>query len=121
MKIRAIKDHILCTDGDLGDTVLDSGLIIKGNTNKSEGITARWFKVFAVGPDVWEGITPGVWVLVSYGRWTDGMEVEDERFPKGKDRVWRVELESCLAASEEKPASALYYNSDVATAEKKER
>ena len=121
MKVKAIKDHILCTEADLGDTVLDSGIVIKSNTAKSEGITPRWFKVFSTGPEVDDDIQPGKWVLVAYGRWTEGVDVEDERLPKGKDKVWRVELESCLAVSDEKPDASLYFNSDTAHADRKTR
>lgn len=122
MKIRAIKDNVLCTDADFGDQVTEAGLIIKSNIEKSQGITSRWFKLFSVGPDCWPELKTGVeknkWVLVEYGRWSDSMEVEDDRLPDGKGKIWKVEQKSCLAVADSKP-NELYYNPDVVTAEKK--
>ena len=41
MKLRAIKDNILCSNGDFGDTVTDSGILIKSTAGKNEGITPQ--------------------------------------------------------------------------------
>lgn len=119
MHIRAINDNILCTEGDFGDQVTESGIVIKSNAGKSQGITARWFKIFECGPDVDREISrrTGWWVLVAYGRWTEGVEVDDERLPDGKAKIWKVDPNGCLALSEEKPET-FYYNREVVTAEK---
>lgn len=118
MKIRAIADSIICVDGDFGDTYTSGGILIKSTIGKSEGITPRWFRVLDVGPDI-DFVQPNNWVLVAYGRWTQGVVIEDERFPEGRGKIWRVEAESCLAWSEEKPEETLNINLDVVTAEKK--
>lgn len=124
MKIRPIKDVVLCTDADFGEQVTEAGIVIQSNIEKSQGITSRWFKLFAVGPDCWkelhDGVDQGKWVLVEYGRWTEGMDLEDERLPEGKAKVWRVEQSSCLAVADSKP-SDVYYNTEVVTAERKTR
>jgi len=52
LKVRAIRDNILCVDGDVGDQVTEAGIIVKSTIGKSDGITPRWFKVFEVGPDI---------------------------------------------------------------------
>lgn len=121
MKLRALRDNILCTDGDFGDTVTSSGLIIKSTIGKGEGITPRWFKVFEIGPEI-DWVKPGQWVYVAYGRWTEAMELTDERFDteSGKKKVWKVEAEACLALSDEKPHS-LNIATDAVTAFKKTR
>lgn len=120
MNVKAINNNILCTDADFGDYVSQSGIIVKSNMGKSQGITPRWFKIFDCGPDVHKDISSrvGWWVLVSYGRWTEGFEVEDNRFENGRAKVWKVEAESCLALAEHK-TDALNYNSSAITAEKK--
>ena len=122
--LRAIKDNVLCTDADFGDQVTEAGIIIKSNIEKSQGITARWFKLLDVGPSCWkelkEGVEQGKWVLVEYGRWTEGIEVDDERLPEGKGTVWRVEQKSCLAVADSKPKD-VYFNTEVVTAERKIR
>lgn len=118
MKLRAINDSILCTDGDFGDTYTPGGILIKKTIGKAEGIVPRWFRVFDTGPDI-DFVQPGQWVLVSYGRWTEGVNIPDERFQGEIKKVWRVEAESCLAVSDEKPQAVLNINTDVVTAQKK--
>ena len=114
MKIRAIKDSLLCTDGEFDDHVTESGLIIQNNIGKGDGITPRWFKIFECGPEVCEDISSrvGWWVLVKFGRWSEAVEVEDDRLPDGKGKVWKIEGESCLALAETKQ-SAINFNIDT--------
>ena len=123
-QLKAIRDNVLCTDADFGDQVTEAGIIIKSNIEKSQGITARWFKLLDVGSECWQelktGVEEGKWVLVSYGRWTEGIEVEDDRLPNGKGKIWKVEQKSCLAVADSKPKE-VYYNSNTVTAEKKTR
>jgi hypothetical protein len=110
MQIRAINDNIICTNADFGDQVTSAGLIIKSNLEKSQGITPRWFRVFEVGPDI-QGLLPGEWVLVEYGRWTEAFELSDDR-TDSPTRFWKVDPKACLATSDEKPQT-FYYNSSV--------
>ena len=49
-----------------------------------------------------------------HGRWTEGLECEDERFPEGKTKVWKVDPEGCLAVQDEKPNQTLNYNKSTA-------
>ena len=77
--LRPIRDNILATKGDFGDMETRAGIIIKSNVGKSEGITARWFQIAAVGPDQ-KHIEPGMWVYVEHGRWTEGFTFQDERY-----------------------------------------
>lgn len=118
MKLRAIYDTVLCTDGDFGDTYTKGGILIKKTIGKAEGITPRWFRVLDVGPEI-KFLTPGQWVLVAYGRWSEGLEIEDERFQGERKKVWRVEADSCLAVSDERPDEVININTDVVTAQKK--
>ena len=113
MRIKAISDNILCTDADFGDYVSDTGIIVKSNLEKSQGITARWFKIFECGPDVEKTIRErvGWWVLVEYGRWTEGFEITDDRFDTeyNTKEVWKVDPSACLALAETKE-NVLNYN-----------
>ena len=112
MKLRPIKDNILCLNGDFGDTVTESGILIKSTAGKNEGITPRWFEVFEVGPEI-DWLQPGQWVYVEYGRWSESLKLEDERW-EGKQEVWRVDPKGCLAVSDEKPENTMYYNKETA-------
>ncbi len=121
MRLRAIRDNILCTDGDFGDKVTASGLIVQSTIGKSEGIVPRWFRVFEVGSEI-DWIKPGQWVYVEYGRWTEAIEVEDERFEteNNKKKIWKVDPKACLLVSDTPPEDTIIFNSDVVTATKKE-
>lgn len=118
MKLRAINDCILCIDGDFGDTYTRGGILLKKTIGKAEGITPRWFRVLDVGPDI-KYIKPDQWVLVSYGRWSEGLEIEDERFNGERKTVWRVEAESCLAIADQRPEETININLNTVSAEKK--
>ncbi len=121
MKLRAIRDNILCTDGDFGDKVTASGLIVQSTIGKSEGIVPRWFRVFEVGSDI-DWIQPGQWVYVEYGRWTEGIEVEDERFDteNNKKKIWKVDPTACLLVSDEAPSNTIVFNTEAVSATRKE-
>ncbi len=121
MKLRAIRDNILCTDGDFGDKVTASGLIVQSTIGKSEGIVPRWFRVFEVGSDI-EWIKPDQWVYVEYGRWTEGIEVQDDRFdtPENKKKIWKVDPNACLLVSDDEPnLREIVINTDAVSAIKK--
>ena len=47
-------------------------------------------------------MTPGDWILVEHGRWTEGMEVEDDRLDEG-DRVWQIDPNGILGISDQEP------------------
>jgi hypothetical protein len=101
--IKAYQDNILCTEADFGDTVTEAGIIIKSTLGKTDGVVPRWFKVFDTGPKI-DWLESGQWVLVEYGRWTEGIEMEDDRWDS-KQEVWKVDPAGCLAVSDEKPNS----------------
>jgi len=120
MKIRAIKDTVLCIDGEFDDHVTESGLIIKNNIGQSDGIVPRWFRIFECGPDVHEDISsrPDWWVLVKYGRWSEAIEVNDDRLEDGKGKIWRVDGADCMALAETL-THAINFNTDMLKEQKK--
>lgn len=99
MEIKAIQDNILCSDGDFGDQTTKAGLIIKSTIGKESGVTPRWFKVHAVGPEI-DWIQPGQWIYVEYGRWTEGFKVGDLK-------LWKVEPKACMLVSDDAPENHL--------------
>jgi co-chaperonin GroES (HSP10) len=106
-------DNIVCTDADLGDQTTSAGIIIKSNVKESQGITSRWMRVHKVGPEQ-ELVSPDQWVLVEYGRWTEGFAVD------GLDDCYRVDPLGLLAVSDEKPDTGLYYNDNVVATSKQQ-
>jgi len=119
-RLKAIRDNILCINGDFDEQVTAGGIIIGKTIGKTEGITSRWFEVFEVGPDI-DWLTPGQWVYVEYGRWTEAMELTDDRFDTeyNKADVWKVDPSGCLAVANEKPDTLNIASDDIVTAEKK--
>ncbi len=106
-------DNIVCTDADLGDQTTSAGIIIKSNVKESQGITSRWMRVHKIGPEQ-ELVSPDQWVLVEYGRWTEGFAVD------GLDDCYRVDPLGLLAVSDEKPDTGLYYNDNVVATSKQQ-
>jgi sporulation protein YlmC with PRC-barrel domain len=61
-------------------------------------------------------------VYVEYGRWTEGIEVEDERFDteNNKKKIWKVDPNACLLISDEEPnLTEIIINTDAISAVKK--
>jgi hypothetical protein len=111
MKLKAFDDRIICYKGEFDAQVTEAGIILMSNAKKSQGISARWFQVWEVGPDVDGSIKPGYWLLVQHGRWTEGFMFTDERIGH-EEKFWRIDPEGCLAISKDKPRT-IYYNKDV--------
>ena len=104
-KLKAIRDNILCINGDFGAKKTRAGIIVKATIGTDEGVTPRWFEVFEVGPDI-DWLKPGQWVYVSYGRWTEGFKTTDERLDPDQ-KVWKVDPEGCMLVSDEGPTDTL--------------
>lgn len=113
-KLRAIRDTILAINGDFKDHVTESGIIVKSTAGKNEGITPRWFQVLEVGEDSQYLVSEGQWIYVEYGRWTEALELSDDRIEGGKGDVWRIDPAGCLAVSDEAPENTFQFNKDTA-------
>ena len=99
--VRAIGNRVLVTDMYFGEQKTASGLIIKDDNGSTRGIYPRWGRVYAKGPDNNDDYNVGDWILVEHGRWTRGIEIENE---DGEFEIRMVEAESILAMSDEKPS-----------------
>jgi len=98
---RAKGSDVLVTDMHFGDQTTTSGLIVKSDDGKTRGIYPRWARVFSKGPDNRDEFEVGDWILIMHGRWTRGIKIETT---EGEIEIRKVELESILAMSNEKPA-----------------
>jgi hypothetical protein len=79
--------------------ITTSGIILPNDNGKSTGIRPRWGQVYAVGPEQ-QDITVGKWICIEHGRWTRGIDVEDE---SGKITLRRVDPKDIMMISDEKP------------------
>jgi co-chaperonin GroES (HSP10) len=76
-QIQAVKDHILVSDMAFDVRFTKGGIYIPNDNGKGHGIRPRWGKVYAVGPRQ-QDVRVGQWILVEHGRWTRGLDIEDE-------------------------------------------
>ena len=98
---KAIGNRVLVTDMHFGEQVTKSGIIIADDNGSTRGIYPRWARVYDKGPDNKDEFTVGDWILIPHGRWTRSVKVETKT---GEVEIRKVELESILATSKEKPS-----------------
>lgn len=99
-KVKAIKplhDTILVSDMTFDERVSEGGIILRNDDMKSVGIRPRWAKVYAIGPKVMD-LSVGQWVLISHGRWTRGIKIQDST---GAHTIRKVDPNDLLLVSDE--------------------
>jgi len=101
-EIRALKDSVIVSNMVFKDSrTLSSGIILPQDDGKSSGIRPRWGQVYAVGPDQ-RDVVPGQWICVAHGRWTRGLDIEDDHGPK---TIRKIDPKDILLVSDEAPPS----------------
>ena len=98
-QLRPLKDSVIVSDMVFDVRISTGGIIIPNDNGKSTGIRPRWGQVYAVGPDQ-QDVSPGQWVCVEHGRWTRGIDIEDE---SGKITVRRVDPKDIMMVSDQQP------------------
>jgi co-chaperonin GroES (HSP10) len=98
-QLRPLKDSVIVSDMIFDVRISTGGIIIPNDNGKSTGIRPRWGQVYAVGPDQ-QDVQPGQWVCVEHGRWTRGIDIEDE---SGKITVRRVDPKDIMMVSDQQP------------------
>ena len=107
-KLIPIRDHVIVEEMEFGEQISKGGIIIQSDDGKTMGVKPRWGKVYAVGKKN-KDVKVGDWVLIEHGRWTRGMNVEDET---GKMRVLRrVDKDAIMISSHKKPGD-VYVTAD---------
>jgi len=96
-QFKPIKDYVFVTDMNLEDRVTKGGIIIPNDNRKSEGIRPRWCRVYKIGTEYIGEIKENDWILVSHGRWSRGIEIEDEN---GAKTIRRVDTNDILLVSD---------------------
>jgi co-chaperonin GroES (HSP10) len=107
-----IHDNVLITDMNFEEQVSTGGIIVKSDNGKTEGIKPRWGRVFKIGPEQTD-VKVGDWVLIEHGRWTRGVQLEDDI---GKVvTIRRVETKSIIAISDHLPSDVNLGRSNAST------
>lgn len=96
---KPIGKHIIVADMEFKERISYGGIILPNDDMKSQGIRPRWAQVYALGPDHNDDeIKIGSYICVSHGRWTRGIDIEDET---GKHTLRRVDPDDILLVSDE--------------------
>lgn len=80
-QIKALKKDVIVSDMSFDVRITQSGLVLPNDNGTTLGIRPRWGQVYAIGQDQTE-VNVGDWVCVAHGRWTRGIEIEDESGPR---------------------------------------
>lgn len=101
-KIRALNDNVIVSSMSFKDTrKLSSGIILPSDDGKAAGIRPRWAQVYEIGPNQ-KDVRPGQWICVAHGRWTRGLDIEDD---EGIKTIRRIDPKDILLVSDEPPGS----------------
>jgi co-chaperonin GroES (HSP10) len=95
-QIKALHNHVIVSEMVFDQRITQSGIILANDNGTTLGIRPRWGKVYAVGPKQ-NDIKVGQWICVAHGRWTRGLDIEDET---GKQTIRRIDPEDILLVSE---------------------
>lgn len=98
-KLHALHDTILVSDMEFSGRQLSSGIILMNDNGKADGIRPRWGRVYEIGPEQ-QDVRVGQWICVAHGRWTRGLEIEDDQGPK---TIRKVDPKDILLVSDEHP------------------
>lgn len=117
MRLNATGEHLLCINGDFGEKVLSSGIIIPNDDAKESGIRSRWFQVLSMGPRLQKhkDLKPGYWVIVKHGRWTNNIQLPIDDYREQLAEVLNCEqseVESRLGAGSKYSNKFMFWKVD---------
>jgi co-chaperonin GroES (HSP10) len=112
-KLQPLNDAVVVSDMTFDERITTGGIVLLNDNGKGTGIRPRWAEVYAVGPDQ-QDVAVGQWICVAHGRWTRGIDIEDEA---GKCTLRRVDPKDILLVSNEKPQDETF--SDAVHIDKK--
>jgi len=98
-KFRALHDWIVVQDMQFDERITSSGIVLLNDNGRGTGIRPRWGQVYAVGPDQ-NSVKTGQWVCVAHGRWTRGVQIQDE---SGETTLRKIDPKDILLVSDEQP------------------
>jgi co-chaperonin GroES (HSP10) len=98
-QLRALHDHVIVSEMTFDQRITSGGLILLNDNGTTLGIRPRWGQVYAVGPGQ-KDVQVGQWICVAHGRWTRGLDIEDET---GLRTIRRIDPEDILLISDTQP------------------
>lgn len=107
---KPLGQHVIVYDMAFDVRITNGGIILPNDDMKSAGIRPRWAQIYAVGPEQTDPeLVVGKWICISHGRWTRGVDIEDET---GKHTIRRVDINDILLVSDE-PVDDLTFSDKV--------
>lgn len=98
-QIKPLNNAVIVSDMRFDERITTGGIVLLNDNGTGRGIRPRWAQVYAVGPEQTD-VTVNDWVLVAHGRWTRGIDVEDE---SGQITLRRVDPDDILMISDAMP------------------
>ena len=99
-RLRALHDWVLVEEMNFDERITTGGIILTSDNGKGTGIRPRWGRIYATGPEQ-RHVQPGQWILVAHGRWTRGIEIEDDT---GARTIRRVDANDIMLVSDDRPS-----------------
>ena len=97
--LEPLRDAVIVSDMSFDMRQTSSGIVLLNDNGTGLGIRPRWAQVYAVGPEQLD-VGPGDWICVAHGRWTRGIEIDDN----GAERtIRRIDPNDILLVSDEQP------------------
>jgi co-chaperonin GroES (HSP10) len=112
-RLQPLNDAVVVSDMTFDERITTGGIVLLNDNGKGTGIRPRWAQVYAVGPEQ-KDVAVGQWICVAHGRWTRGIDIEDEA---GKQTLRRVDPRDILLMSNEQPQDETF--SDAVHIDKK--
>jgi len=101
-RLRPLDNTVIVEDMSFTGRQLSSGIVLLNDNGTTAGIRPRWGRVYATGPNQ-RDVTVGQWICVAHGRWTRGVEIEDDA---GTKTIRKVDPKDILLVSNEQPDDA---------------
>ena len=98
-RLRPLDNTVIVEDMVFSERQLSSGIVLLNDNGTTAGIRPRWGRVYATGPNQ-QDVTVGQWICVAHGRWTRGVEIEDDAGPR---TIRKVDPKDILLVSNDQP------------------
>lgn len=95
--LKPVHDGVIACDMQFDIRLSSGGILLPNDDMKSSGIRPRWAKVYAIGPTQTD-IKVGQYILISHGRWSRGVKIEDD---EGEKVIRKIDPNDILLVSDE--------------------
>ena len=115
-QLKALQNNVLVSDMVFDERISTGGIVLLNDNGKGNGIRPRWGRVYAVGPEQ-KDVNVGDWVLVAHGRWTRGLDLEDE---SGQLTIRKIDPKDILLVSDDEECPTVEGISSAVHVDRKE-